>query len=233
MMKSRKFSFIILLILLTYTEGRGGSGGGGGRGGGRRGGSSYSGGGGGGEWESWPWYVKAFVVIAVIFLVACWICACLQNCSDEDEDENDSSEEMTTSRPPEPEGHFDPIKTQPFDQIINQHQESSAHHNSGDPVQKNDTTLPYPVQPQEATVFQPPGEPTQASPPQAQGWINPQGLNGQQTDGVPCNPAPYPPAYDPHGFKNETPSITPPAYEPSDSPKEQSMYPKWTSTYVD
>ena len=28
MMKSRKFSFIILLILLTYTEGRGGSGGG-------------------------------------------------------------------------------------------------------------------------------------------------------------------------------------------------------------
>ena len=229
MMKSRIFSFIILIILLTHAEGKGGRGGGGrggrSRGGGYRGGyrgsSSYGGGGGG---ESWPWYVKALIVIAVIIVVGCCICACLQNCSDEDEDNN--SREMTTRRPPE--GHFDPIKTQPFDPIKNQHQESDVHQNFGDPVQKNDATLPYPVQPKETA-----GEPTVASPPQVQGWINPQGSNGQQTDGGSSNPTPYPPAYDPHKSNNDTTSIPPPAYEAPDSPKTQSMYPKWSSTYVD
>ena len=204
MTKSIKFTFIILLILLTHAEGKGGRGGGGrggssSRGGGYRGSSSYGGGGGG---ESWPWYVKALIVIFVVIVVLICVCACIKHLN---EDEDDKNREMTTRRPPE--RHLDPIKTQPFDPIKNQRQESSAHRNSGDPG-----ALPYPVQPQPA------GESSLANPPQAQGWINPQGSNGQQTDGVPCNPTPYPPAYDPHGSNNDTPSIPPPAYEASDSP---------------
>ena len=201
-MKLRLFSFTILLILLIHTEGRRGGGGSssssGYRGSGYRG-SGYRGSSsvrGGGGGGTMPWYVTALLVIFGIVCVGLVVLICCAFCSNKSNDDNDEDINL---------------------------KDSSVQQNSGEPMQNS--ALPYPAQPQEANEYQTAGEPTQANPPNPQGWINP------QTDGVSCNPQPPPPAYDSEGSNHATHAIPPPAYEDSDSQINQSMYPTVSSTY--
>ena len=208
MMKSRLFSFIILLILLIHTEGRRGGGGGSSSSSssGYRGSSGIrSGYRGSSNYRGGGGGGGTMPWYVTALLVICGIVGVglvvLICCAYCSDDSNDDNDEDINLQP----------------------QDSSVQQNSGEPIQNS--APPYPVQLQEANAHQTAGEPTLADPPNPQGWINP------LTNGVSCNPQPPPPAYDTEGSNNATHAIPPPAYEDSDSPINQSMYPPVSSTY--
>ena len=210
MMKSRIFTFIILIILLSHAEGKG-------RGG--RGGSSSK----GKPFSEWPWAAQAAIVIVIIGVVLMCLYVYVRLCCGSDKSDNDNGEAVNLSSIQNtPDEHFNQIKTvqeTPNPMTCPAHLQES-------------NTLPYPALPQEANAYQNNGESPQnytpASPPHPLGWTIPQGSNSHpQTS----NSQPYPQAYDPQGYNNDTPDIPPPAYEASDDLSvTQSMYPPASST---
>ena len=194
-MKSRIFSLIILLFLLTPTEGRGSK---------------------GKPFNEWPWVAQALIVIAIIVVVLMCVCLCCgSNKSDDDNGEavNLSNIENT------PDEHFNPIK-----RVQETHnamtcpahlQESNTLPYPAKPEGANvyqntvESTQNY----------------TPASPPHPQGWIIPQGSNShpQTSNFQPyppaCDPQGYnndtpavpPPAYEASDDSSISQSMYPPA----------------------
>ena len=195
MKNSRIFWLIILLFLLTPTEGRGSK---------------------GKPFNEWPWAAQALIVIAIIVVVLMCLCLCCgSNKSDDDNGEavNLSNIENTPDEP------FNPIKTvqeTPNPMTCPAHlqesntlpypaapQEANVYQNTGEPTQNY----------------------TPASPPHPQGWIIPQGSNShpQTSNFQPyppaCDPQGYnndtpavpPPAYEASDDSSISQSMYPPA----------------------
>ena len=130
-MRFRKCFFIILLVLVTSSEGR--------RGGHGHSSSSSSrgGGGGGGGTAPWPWYAIALMTIAagLMFFLCCYTCS---KCLQESDDQNKGEMNLT---------NVEQTFGETSNSMVYSPQESNIQQMAvGEPVQNN--PLPYPLHPQ-------------------------------------------------------------------------------------